>query len=385
MNIRKRFLIKKTKVSDVVANLPPMLNMERKSSVLDYFIGTCGFEERILGVPRLLNETASTISKGILLGAYQTNPLENNERRQELLPYIESLNTNITYFDADSPEDIYKAIAGILALTNENKNAPLTIGLDISGGSATFITSAILSLARHTQNINLIVFYTTAKSYHEPHKTHRDDPVSVWTESDLRERGVLDVSANELAPGIQHDHLPSYVIAIPSMFPARLQRSLSFLGIGSLGGVDEHVFWILPKTDDAVHQWRQLQVKKSLLCMIYGSQEVMGSDRELPDGLWAYCDVLDYKECVRIIMDQKQEHCSANVSIIHAGTKVQAIGTALAIAARSEIALVKTRPQEFSAKSYSTGIGDSYTITFQNINSICESLAAVGRFEVENN
>ncbi|WP_205965805.1 hypothetical protein, partial [Pseudomonas viridiflava] len=113
---------------------------------------------------------------------------------------------------------------------------------------------------------------------------------------------VQDVSANELAPGIQHDHFPNYAIALPSMFPARLQRSLSFLGIGTLGGVEKNVFWILPKTDDVHHQWRQSQVKLSLMEMIYGKPDEANdqSQQSLPSGQYEYCDVLSYTECTRI-------------------------------------------------------------------------------------
>ena len=384
MSARKKFLVKPILATNVISTLPIIKKHGTAPLTLDLFIGTCGFEERVLAVPQTLCASKSTLHK-IALGTYNTNPEDNLKRQAELLPILKSLNEDISYFEADSPEDIYRTITN--SLSNKDNSAPITVGLDISGGSATFITSALLSLTRLDRDLRLVIFYTTAASYHSPQEKSRTEPVSLWSDTDLRERGVLDVAANELAPGIQHDHFPNYAIALPSMFPARLQRSLSFLGIGTLGGVEKNVFWILPKTDNAQHKWRQSQVKLSLIEMIYGKQDQdqNSTERLLPSGQYEYCDVLSYTECVRIIMDQSQKNPNTNISIIHAGTKIQAIGTALAIAARPEIALIKARPQAFSADNYSQGTGETFSICFENLRETCSSLAKIGQFEVENN
>ncbi len=382
MSVRKKFLVKPILASNVISTLPIIKKIDQTPLTLDLFIGTCGFEERILAAPKALEDSNSTVKK-IILGTYNTNPEDNSKRQEELLPILKSLNEDVIFFEAESPEANYRAISS--SITNSPASQPIVVGLDISGGSATFITSALLSLARLERDIKLYIFYTTASSYHSPDEKSRTEPVSLWNDTDLRERGVLDVSANELAPGIQHDHFPNYAIALPSMFPARLQRSLSFLGIGTLGGVEKNVFWILPKTDNAEHKWRQSQVKLSLIEMIYGKPEQDQVQRPLPIGQYEYCDVLSYTECLRIIMDQSQKNPNTNISIIHAGTKIQAIGTALAISARPEIALIKARPQAFSASNYSQGIGETFTICFENLREACCSLAKIGQFEVENN
>lgn len=382
MSARKKFLVKPILASNVISTLPVIKKIDNRSLSLDLFIGTCGFEERVLATPRALQENASTASK-VILGTYKTNPEDNSKRQTELIPLLKSISDDIAFFEAESPEDIYRTIAS--SLSHLPKTQKINIGLDISGGSATFITSALLSLARLERELKLQIFYTTAATYHSPCEKSRTEPVSLWSDTDLRERGVLDVSANELAPGIQHDHFPNYAIALPSMFPARLQRSLSFLGIGTLGGVEKNVFWILPKTDNAEHSWRQSQVKLSLTEMIYGAPEQGEPQRSLPSGQYEYCDVLSYTECLRIILDQSQKNPNTNISVIHAGTKIQAIGTALAIAARPEIALIKARPQTFSADNYSRGIGETFTICFENLHESCNSLTEIGQFEVENN
>jgi hypothetical protein len=383
MSIRKKFIVKKRDISDALAILPELSAIDDQHADLDYFIGACGFEERILGAPNKFIDLGIKIKQGILLGTYETNPSDNKRRKKELLPKLKTLNKNIDYFDAESPEDTYKSISALVKKTPPGEK--LNIGLDISGSSATLIISTILSLVRTDEDISLTIFYTTADEYHEPIEATREEPVSIWKPSDLRETGVIDVSANELAPGIQHDHLPSYVVALPSMFPARLQRGLSFLGIGTLSGADENVYWILPTTDDPKHQWRQSQVKTSLINMIYGTSEDETPQPTLPEEQWGYCDVLDYKGCLRLIMKQIEEHAGTNISVIHAGTKIQAIGVALALSARREVALIKARPQSFSAEHYSTGIGKTYAIKLDSLKTITRGLAAVGSLDIENN
>lgn len=383
MSIRKKFIVKKRDIADVTASIQELSTIDNHISDIDYFIGACGFEERILAIPNIFTESGKTIKKGILLGKYETNPSDNKEREEQLIPILQEINGSITYFDAESPEDTYKAIAAVLTTTDRSEE--INLGFDISGCSATLIISTILGIVRTEANVNLTIFYTTANEYHEPVNTDRDEPVSLWKSSDLRETGVIDVSANELAPGIQHDHLPTYVIALPSMFPARLQRGLSFLGIGAVSGADENIYWILPTTDDLKHKWRQQQVRTSLLSMIHGTPEEVPHPSPLPEEQWGYCDVLDYKACLRLIMKQIEGHAGANISIIHAGTKIQAIGVALALAARREVALVKARPQSFAAKQYSTGIGQSFGIELKQLSEIIKALSAVGSLDIENN
>lgn len=383
MSIRKRFIVKQRNISDSLAGLSELKLIGDKLFDLDFFIGACGFEERILAVPDLLCEKSVSVTNKILLGTYETNPLDNEKRKRDLLPKLEMLSGQIEYFSAESPEDTYRCI--LAALGKNDPANKIKVGFDISGSSATFIISTILGLIRTGADIDLSIFYTTADEYHEPSTVTLDEPVAVWRDCDLRETGVTDVSANELAPGIQHDHLPSYVIALPSMFPARLQRGLSFLGMGTLSGADENVYWVLPFTDNPKHQWRQEQVKASLLNMIYGATEEDETQRVLPPEQWGYCDALDYRACIRLIMNQIEEHSGANISVIHSGTKLQAVGVALALSARREVALIKSRPQSFSADHYSSGIGSVYMIQLDNLQDISRGLSAIGSLNIENN
>lgn len=383
MSVRKKFIVRRHSLEGALATLPPMEKYDGTLRDIDLFICAAGFEDRVLAVPRSLESTHKKIIKSALIGRYKTNPDENLKKENLLTPILTSLGANLNYFHADTPEETHKTIQS--AILKLNKNSPPHVVLDISGGSSTFITTTLNSLLRSDKNLDITIFYTTADIYHTPKSTSTENPIAVWTEDDMRELGVDSVTINESIPGIHHDHLPNYVIAIPSMFTARMQRGLSHLGIGNLSGADESVYWILPSTEEASHQWRQSQVEKSLLRMINGESEADELViQRLPEGRWSYCDALDYIDCTRTVMTQIDTHFDHNISIIHVGSKLQAVGISLALAARREVSIVNTRPQSFSAATYSQGQGQIYCIRLENSTQITQALAKVGSIDIEN-
>jgi len=382
MSVRKKFRVRRHSLDDALATLPPMEKYDGNIRDIDLFICAVGFEDRVLAVPKSLTSACDITINSALIGRYKTNPEENLVNEKLLAPVLVSLGARLSYFHADSPEQVHKAIQS--ALLNLNKEFTSHVVLDISGGSSSFIISALNSLFRSDIDFDVTIFYTTADVYHAPKNINAEHPISVWTEEDMRELGVDSVTTNELIPGIHHDHLPNYVIAIPSMFTARMQRGLSHLGIGNLSGADESVYWILPSTEDATHQWRQSQVEKSLLRMINGEPELDGvAIQSLPDGRWSYCDALDYIDCTRTVMNQIDNHSDHNISLIHVGSKLQAVGVSLALAARREVSVVNTRPQSFSAATYSKGQGEVYCIRLESLKKLVRKLAGVGSINIE--
>lgn len=382
MNVRKKFSIAKNTLDAALADLPTMEALTLPVVDIDIFICAAGFEERIIAVPSRLKDAGTKIKHHTLVGRYGTNPEDNKRREEELFPILDTIGSSAAYFDADSPEDIHRSIqAAISSIKEEGK---LNIAIDISGGSSTFIVSALISLLKSNHEKCITIFYSTAEEYHTPSCVSDSNQTPTWTESDLREFGVGSVITNELTPGIHHDHLPSYAVVIPSMFTARVQRGLSYLGLGNLSGADNSVFWILPSTNEPKHQWRQKQIENSVITMMYGENAESNQSPKLPEGQWAYCDALSYIECVRTLMTQIDTHTGHNISIIHAGTKLQAIGVSLALAARSEVSAIKTSPQSFSADSYSKGTGEIYHIKIDHPREIISTLTKVGSLRVEN-
>lgn len=383
MTSRKPFQVRKRSVEDVVAEMPHARPFDHALPPIDIFIGSAGFEERVLAIPRQLKVLGTEIEGLALLGRYRTNPEENAHREAELLPLLEQLGATPTFFDADSPEDTKRAIASALEALSKPE---CHIAFDISGASSTLIFSAISSLIGSSQGVRLTVLYSAAAKYHEPETVGREDPMVLWSQGDLRETGVGEVDHNELYRGIHHDHLPGFVIAFPSMYSARLQRCLSHLGVGPLSGADDSVYWVLPMTTDGEHRWRQEQIKQALITLIHGEEDRSdegSSPRALPEDRFTHCDVADYRGCVRIVLGQIDAKSGANISVIHMGTKLQAIGVALALGGRPEVALVSARPVAFAARTYSQGVGHMLCIEFDDLSSLAQRISDVGMLDVE--
>lgn len=375
---RKRFAVSRRSIDSALADLPLPTEFSVGSSSFDVFIGALGFEQRVLGIPCSLAAAGGRIHGPILLGHYQTNDVDNANRGKELLPILGKLGAEPTYFEADSPEDTLRIIKGAVAAVAPERE--LRVLLDISGASSTLIFAALATLASLPRQVSLTIGYAAAIHYHDPGAETRAQPVGQWGQTALRERGVREVDTNELYRGIHHDHLPGFVIAFPSMYCARLQRCLSHLGVGPLSGATDSVFWVLPKTEDERHQWRQLSVKQALCNLIHGDDAT--SNQDLPHGQYVHCDVWDYLQAARIVLEQVDRQEGANMSVIHMGTKIQAVGVALALLGRPEVSLVSARPESFAATNYSEGIGPLQQISIPNLQASIRRIEEVGMLDV---
>jgi len=375
---RKQFAVSRRSMDSALADLPLPREFKPGDTSFDAFIGAAGFEERVLGIPRALVSAKVQVHGPILLGHYQTNDADNANRGRELLPLLRQLGPEPVYFEADSPEDTLRTIKAALATVAPERE--LRVLIDISGASSTLIFAVMATLASLPRQVSLTIGYAAAVNYHDPGADTRAQPVGEWGQTVLRERGVREVDTNELYRGIHHDHLPGFVIALPSMYCARLQRCLSHLGVGPLSGATESVFWVLPKTDDEAHQWRQQAVKQALSGLIHGDNSAV--DQDLPHGQYVHCDVWDYLQAARIVLEQVDRQEGANMSVIHMGTKIQAIGVALALLGRPEVSLVSARPESFAATNYSDGIGMLQQITIPNLQASIRRIAEVGMLDV---
>lgn len=380
MSSRKPFQVKTATLQNAIAQLPSLEDWSGSlDDEVDLLIVSRGFEERVCAFPKELAERSVRIRGPILLGRYRTNVEDNDRRAEELMPLLDRIATQEHIpFDADIPSAVREAIH--TALDAAPSDAPCHVVIDISASSSTLILSALLTLLAIDRPVRLTVLYATAAFYHTPDESDIGRPVVQWAATQHRERGVSDVGTNELQVGIHHDHLPGFAIAIPSMFGPRLQRCLSHLGLDSLGTKEQEIYWLLPDTDSEDHKWRHDAVMQTVM-------EIMGcTDDEttsLPPGTFGRCGALDYKECTRLVMQEIDRRAGSNISMIHMGTKLQAIGAALALSARPEVSLVHARPQAFTAKSYSEGVGILQRIVFTDVRENVRHLARVGTLEVE--
>lgn len=387
MSQRKRFVVRTLTATEAVAALPDMRDFDGGTAPIDIYIQAAGFEERVLAIPNAILQAGSVVRGPILLGRYRTNSDDNAQRETELKPLLNAFGVgDFVPFNADSPESTSSAIKNAL----EGKADNVHIAFDISGASSTLILSVMAVLLCSGRTMRLSIFYATAAKYHEPNEAAHRQPTIKWGDTDLSEVGVSEVEVNELYPGRHHDHLPTFVIALPSTAPARMKRCLGYLGIEPLSGTEDRVHWILPSTDNPEHKWRQKAVMQAVLDIVYGESHNAERERhgakaliELPRGLIEYSDVGNYRECARALIELIDAKAGHNISLIHLGTKVQGIGVALAMAARQEVALVSARPQAFAASTYSDGIGKMFALTIDNPVAVVRHLSAIGTIKVE--
>ena len=381
VSVRKPFLVKGASVEDAVARLPALEGWGGSfDDEVDLLIVSRGFEKRVCAFPEDLAKRGAKIRGPILLGHYRTNAQDNDLRAEELMPLLDAIATHAhLQCDADTPSAIRDAIHAVLDVQPDQ--APCHVVFDISASSSTFILSALLTLLAIDRPIKLTVLYATAAVYHTPQDDDIGRPAMQWAEAQQREQGVSDVGTNELQIGIHHDHLPGFAIAIPSMFGTRLQRCLGHLGLDSLDTEEQEIYWLLPDTDSEDHKWRHDAIMRTVMAILCCSNEE--TPASLPVGTFGHCGALDYKECARLVMREIERRAGTNVSMIHMGTKLQAVGVALALSARPEVALVHARPEAFTAKSYSDGVGTLHQVVFADVREKVRHLARVGTLQIE--
>lgn len=383
MSARKPFSVRTKTAAQALCSLPDVLPVDSTQiTTFDFFICAAGFEERALAVPSEFQRLGARINTKLLLATYRTNPDDNSARKRHLLPILNDISAEgIAEFDADSPAATHQCISS--ALNGCQNDGFISVAFDISAASSTLIFSVMGSLARCIKAIRLQIFYAPAEVYHEPGAQSTESPPTNLKPENLREVGVSEVDVNELYPGIAHDNFTTYGIAFPSMFPERMKRCLNHLGLGSIGEVEKNIYWILPSTNSPAHQWRLPHVENVAKRLANGhpSDQVLACNA-LPDDCLAACDVFDYKACASMVIDRISARPACNISLVHMGTKLQAVGAALALAARQEVSLINARPVSFAAASYSRGWQSIYTINFDDFHGAIENLASVGSVEI---
>jgi len=376
---RKSFIVKTLTAADCVFELPVLEPYVAPRTQIDLLVVAAGFEERILAVPRRLKVDGTAIGAEVLVGRYRTNAADNERRYEELAPLLMALGAPISSFEADDPTNVVAAVEAALARNAGTEH--LHVAFDISGASSTLILSVIAALARSSLSVEVTLFYTTAESYDPPPEGHGEPFVL----KGHREEGIGTEPLSGPFGGHHHDHLPASVIALPSMYTDRLEACLAQLNVGPITGSADNLYWLLPSTGVDEHRWRQdhtLQAVRSLMRRLQGRDDD-SDDVEVirPDDM-ATSDVLDYAEAMRLLIARIDDLPGHNISIVHMGSKLQAIGVSLAAAAREEVAVLTARPASFNAAKYSSGIGSMYLLHFSDFRSVLKAIADIGCLEV---
>jgi hypothetical protein len=379
---RKPFSVSQVRAQDIIPDLPVLHEYDMPPPRIDIFICAAGFEPRVVAAPQRLLDDGRHVANAVLIGKYRTNEADNLGRFEELKPLLNRLSETMALeFDAEDPVQTGRTISSTFTGLPDSDIAFVTF--DISGASSTLILSVFAALVSQTRKIDLTILYSTAKTYDQGQAKEAEE--LILSPDHAREQGVSKVSHNELCAGLHHDHLPTMVIALPSMYPERLESCLGHLNVGPMTGSHDNLFWILPSTDAVEHKWRQQAARESVEALIHKYQ---GHDSTVPpaglldENQIATCDVSSYQQCLSLIIGKTDEYQGRNISVVHMGTKLQAVGVALAVAARQEVAVVTARPAGFNAKTYSDGIGTLHTLHFSDLKASVSLVSSIGCLEV---
>lgn len=379
-NQRKPFVVRRVKASGVVAALPILEEFSAPRTPLDVLVVAAGFEDRVLQAPKCLVASGQRVSGPILIAKYATNESDNSRRLSELAPLLMQLAQTTVEFDAEDPSKTGQAIRSAISGIPGDRRAH--VAFDISGASSTLILSTLVALSSLDRSLMVTIYYATAETYDAKPNSREELRLRP---NNCREHGVSRVSHNELCAGLHHDHLPAMVIALPSMYMDRMESCLSHLNVGPMTGSSDNLFWILPSTEAEEHKWRQQEARKSVEILMHKYQ---GGEGDPPLGIVQEdqvktCDVSSYQHCLELVVEQIDLHQGRNISVVHMGTKIQAIGVALAVAARQEVAVVTARPTEFNAQAYSSGVGTLQQLVFDDYRGAVAAVVDIGTIKVE--
>jgi hypothetical protein len=382
MSQPKRCSLRKVSIDQALVDMPAIEIFDPKDlPEIDILIAAKGFEERVLEIPRRLMKSGR-LSQGVrvVLGSYQTNKDDNDRRFLELAEGIAGACPNIQFFDADYPEN---AIGQLEALLSGHASSTNLL-FDVSGASTTLIFSVVSALARHFGG-NVFVTYASAEKYYPDEGNdsfgaeHRHS-LSFTSESP-KDSGTSEAAVHPAFRGVQQDSQPVHLLAVPGVgSDDRFKRSVAYIAEDVGADLSDAITLVLPFTEAPEHKFR------NELLAEYVSQQFVGvtaSDKGETGGLAIVrCDYLDYRHMARVVLETAEKRLGQNVWLIHLGTKMQSLGGALALCARSEVGLAFARPKAFDATHYSSGVGACSLVRLGNVRSLVGEIASAGTLRV---
>ena len=366
----------------------------------DLFVCALGFEKRTLSIPgELAGKIGNQVAKGKLACycLYQDNNKDNEENRTPLLNSLAAAFARTTSLPADDPGSLRQQLSAELQQLVDSSDRFVTVQFDISAASGNLILSLMATLIEFskTRKVSLRIVYAEAALYY-PTQTEFasscDDLVAracaPGDSTSSHEYGVSGVEFNELYPGQSIESRPEFIIALPAYRTERLARCIRRISsqppISSLG----RVFWILGQPPDQANNWRldfQFRVINKLLSALVGDTGESGNAPRLDSENSCATSTLHYAQTTRKILELIDSHRGYSTSLVHMGAKMQALGVALALAVRSEVAVSYARPTKFNANHYSDGVGAKWQVTFQDLGMVIESLTQIGMLQLTTN
>lgn len=361
----------------------------------DIFITVLGFEDRSIHIAEAL---ASAVHSGraaqaslALVARYETNSTDNVRNEPALRKALSTLTKRIEYVNGDLPQSIACEIGThIDALCVDG--AYVKVIFDISGASGNLILSAMHALLERNESIDLTVFYSEPERYYPSREEYDRDTeglvlscCAVGDPNSPHEYGVEVVQVNELYPGYGVENRPELIIAIPSFRTERLRYCLQYVSDQIQAAPDRYVRWLLGYPPAESNRWRydlQHRVINRMMASMVGLDP---SDTEAPTLSNENChpvSTLNYREMTETIIKSADSNPGNKLSVIHMGSKMQAIGLSLALHVRSEISVCYARPTGFNVARYSSGCSTTWVVRFGQLKPKVDELGRVGELRL---
>ncbi|MBD9435730.1 hypothetical protein IB223_06480 [Pseudoxanthomonas sp. PXM03] len=370
MTERKNFTVRTRSIEEAMVDFPVTTSWSPGAIDADVLILAAGFEPRVSAFPAKFLEFDQAPIRAVLVGQYQTNPEDNALRFQELRPLLQKFSGELREVDADVPEDVLRSIIELSKLGGIDR-----IAFDISGASSSFIFSVVGAIFRQLPNVELTIFYAEAATYNQSKKVGDDSD----SPAEAPEHGVASVWTNPIFQGRHQDSASSYIVAFPSLYLSRLSRCLNFCGEAVESLAERNVLWVLPLTEAEEHKWRRGATVDVIRKLVVPMSEDSSGESMMDREAHIDCHVRSPDQAARILLREAEIKSGRNIYLVHMGSKMQAIGAALALAAREEVSLVHARPERFTPSAYSDGIGNMYCLKIPNLGRTVKSMASVGQ------
>ena len=364
--------VRRIELSSIVDRLPEIQPFNPRAGSTygpdDLFLCALGFEPRCLSLPKLLAENGYH-SKNVVVFEYDTNVVENEVNRQELMKHLSVISDNVrslSLSDAEYPNELRGILASIHDET-PGRDPRITFDLSVAANRMVVTTMAVLCDVESYLN----VLYSEAAIYHPTKAEYEADP-SAWKNELLLglERGVGDVRPSREFPGQPFDQLPDAVILFPTFKAERSRAVISFVDPSLDVTQGDEIVWLIGTPPLPENHWR-IEVLK----------EINGlTDTDVQYQI----STLDYKDTLKSlepIHDRLSNEYKLTLSPI--GSKMQALGSSLFCYIHPDTRIVFAIPEEYNAAQYSEGCRETWKIEFGHLSQLRELLRSVGRLVVE--
>lgn len=389
----KHVHIKKLDIQEIVSTLPSVTPWaESINKKIDIFIVALGFEDRASAIAKTIaqNLVGTTVERSALalICCYKTNREDNERNRAIISTALASFCNNQIDIDADSPQEIENFLGEQINNLCE-KQLKAEVVFDISAASGNLILSVMHTMIRYRDKVSLTVLYAEPESYFPKQEEYDLNPEALVLRAcdsgnidSSHEYGVNDVQINELYPGIDTENRPEFILAIPALRSNRLMRCLQHLSDQPLAAPEQYVYWILGEPPESSLRWRQefqKRLVKIMMSTMVGFNVTDPLAPQLKNDNHTVCSTRDYRDILQSVIELADKKIGYNLSLVHMGSKLQAIGISFALNVRSEIAVCCASPTQFNPSRYSDGVGTMWQIDMTNINQIVIDLQKVGQ------